>query len=134
MTDAKFLEELKVQADHIADYGAEMYCYGSGCGTSKPLDWVGLTHNNLQVDNCIYYHDDAGDLQVGMLDWGVLACGPLASAVEGGCTSGAQVDIYCEYRDRFVQSFLDSYHEHGGPKLDKERFMTCLDLQRAMSI
>jgi len=121
ITDQKFLEGFKDQSAVAMDYMAEIHCFCSGAGTSCPHDYVGLTHNNLQVDNAIFYRTDANEVDAGMLDWGVLACGPLISAVQGGCISGAQVHIFIEYRDKFIQAFIDSYAEHGGPKLDLDR-------------
>lgn len=130
-TDIAFLEEVKAQTANIKDFQAEMHCFAVGCGTENPNDYVVLTHNNCQVDNCIYHHLENGDLDVGMLDWGVLACGPFIQAIMGGCISGAQEHIFIEYKDRFIQAALDSYEENGGPKLDVERMKVACDLQVA---
>eukprot|EP00930_Biecheleria_cincta_P055349 TRINITY_DN41675_c0_g1_i1.p1 TRINITY_DN41675_c0_g1~~TRINITY_DN41675_c0_g1_i1.p1 ORF type:complete len:570 (+),score=136.51 TRINITY_DN41675_c0_g1_i1:89-1798(+) len=129
ITSKAWLDELKSQIDIMRDFGAEIHCFSSGCGMPTPNDYIVLTHNNLQVDNCIYHHDDANELQVGMLDWGVLACGPFISSIMMGCVSGAQVDVFIEYYERFVQAAVDSYHEHGGPKLDMERMKIASELQ-----
>eukprot|EP00971_Amphidinium_carterae_P065222 1292620-Amphidinium_carterae.1 len=43
-----------------------------------------------QVDNAFFWRDETGTVQVGLLDWGVLGCGPVANALQG-CISGAQV-------------------------------------------
>jgi len=134
ITDKKFLEELRDQILNVSDFSAEIYCFCSGTDMPSPHDYVGLTHNNCQVDNCIYHRTDANELDVGMLDWGVLACGPFASAIQGGCISGAQVHIYCEYRDKFIEAFMDSYQEHGGPALDLERMKLAVSLQAAQGV
>lgn len=123
-----WLAGVKDEVENIKDFGAEIYSYGAGCGTTDPNDYVVLTHNNCQVDNCIYYHHDSGDLDVGMLDWGVLSCGAFINSICGGCCSGAQADIFVEYKERFIKRALDSYEENGGPKLDYERMSTAWDL------
>uniref|UniRef100_A0A7S2FSA5 Uncharacterized protein n=1 Tax=Alexandrium andersonii TaxID=327968 RepID=A0A7S2FSA5_9DINO len=118
--DAGFLEKWKGDVLNYMNYPNETGLYLSGGGAENPLDYVGLTHNNLQIDNAFFYHDDGG-LQVGLLDWGVLACGPLAGSVQG-CISGATVEVLLEKRDDFLRAFIDSYAENGGPTLDFERF------------
>lgn len=131
ITDKQFLEWLKGRMMVYSDFGTEIFCYNSGAGTPNPLDYIVLTHNNCQVDNCIYFRTDENEIDVGMLDWGVLACGPFISAICSGCLSGASVDIYVEYYERFIQAALDSYEEHGGPKLDFDRMKIGHDLSVA---
>jgi len=128
ITDKKWLEEVKAQSEVMTDFQTEMHCFFSGCGEPSPNDYIVLTHNNGQVDNCIYYHKEDGSLDAGMLDWGVLACGPFINAISGGCVSGAQVDIYIEYKERFIRAACDSYAENGGPFLDIDRLMVAFDL------
>merc|ERR1719450_1541494 len=60
-----------------------------------------------------------------------MGCGPLISSVQGGCISGAQVDIFCEHREKFIQAAVDAYAENGGPQLDMARMVTGCDLQVA---
>merc|ERR1712039_334461 len=110
----------------------EINCYCSGAGTGAPNDYVCFTHNNLQVDNAIYYHNDANELEVGMLDWGAMSCGPFIGSIQGGCISGSTVEVYCEHREKFIQCAVDAYRDNGGPSLDMERMMTGCDLQVAM--
>lgn len=133
ITDAKWLEEVKDDIANVKDFQAEIYSYASGCDTENPLDYIVLTHNNLQVDNCIYFRNDANELDVGMLDWGILACGPLVMSVAGGCIGQASVDIYVDNYRTWIQAAVDSYHAEGGPKLDLERVFTASDLAMALS-
>merc|ERR1712061_264232 len=116
---------------NVMDYDFEIHCFNSGAGTSNPYDYVGLTHNNLQIDNCFFYHTDTNELEVGMLDWGALCCGPLAGAIQGGCISSAEKDIYKEYRDAWLQAAIDNYAENGGPKLDLDRLRLMVNLEVA---
>jgi len=128
IVDKKWLEDLKNQISVIMDYSYEIHCYCSGADTPCPNNYVGFTHNNLQVDNAIFYHDDQNELKVGMLDWGAMGCGPLISSIVNGCISGAQVDVFVEKREDFIKACVDSYAENGGPSLDMERMVTACDL------
>jgi len=131
ITEKAWLEELKDRVGIILDYGNEIHCYCCGAGTASPNDYVGFTHNNLQVDNAIFYHDDDNALKVGMLDWGAMGCGALINSIVGGCISGAQVDVFCEHREGFIRAAVDAYAENGGPKLDMERMLIACDLHIA---
>merc|ERR1712187_167820 len=55
VTDKKYLEEWKEQMLHVMDYETEIHCFCCGAGTPSPNDYVVLTHNNLQIDNCYFY-------------------------------------------------------------------------------
>mmetsp|Transcript_58695 Transcript_58695/g.109882 ORF Transcript_58695/g.109882 Transcript_58695/m.109882 type:complete len:641 (+) Transcript_58695:61-1983(+) len=119
--DTAFLSKWKEEILEIADYGGEIHCFLSGAGTSSPNDYVGLTHNNLQIDNAFFWRNEQDLVEVGLLDWGILTCGPLAGAVQG-CISGASTEVLLEHRDAFLEAFLSSYEQNGGPSLDRERF------------
>mmetsp|Transcript_50376 Transcript_50376/g.92264 ORF Transcript_50376/g.92264 Transcript_50376/m.92264 type:complete len:570 (+) Transcript_50376:78-1787(+) len=133
VANKNWLQEVKDDIANVKDFQAEIYSYCAGCGTENPNDYVVLTHNNLQVDNCIYFRDDANELDVGMLDWGILACGPFINSVQGGCLGQCFVDLYVENYRTWIQAAVDSYHEEGGPKLDLERMFTAADLLMALS-
>lgn len=94
-------------------------------------DYVGLTHNNLQIDNAFFWRNEQNEVEVGLLDWGILGCGPLSGAMQG-CISGASTEVLLEHRDAFLRAFIDSYAENGGPRLDLERFKIMSNLQMLM--
>jgi len=131
ITDKKWLEDWKEKMLNVMDFEAEIGAFGMGAGTPSPNDYVCLTHGNLQIDNAYFIRDEQNELQVGMLDWGATSCGPFIGAVQGGCISGAQVEVYIEHRDAFLQAALDSYEAHGGPKLDLDRARTTCNLMIA---
>mmetsp|Transcript_35483 Transcript_35483/g.81203 ORF Transcript_35483/g.81203 Transcript_35483/m.81203 type:complete len:1148 (-) Transcript_35483:189-3632(-) len=130
VTDEAFLSEWKEDAMDLLDYQVEIHCFMNGAGTSDPHDYVALTHNNLQVDNAFFWRDETGTVQVGLLDWGVLGCGPVANALQG-CISGAQEHVYQDHLDTFLTSFIDAYADNGGPRLDLERLRTMMLLHAA---
>merc|ERR1719507_2316344 len=111
------------------DYSVEVGCFMMGAGTSSPSDYVCLTHNNLQIDNAYFWHGEDNDLEVGLLDWGVLACAPFAAAVQG-CISGAEYEVLLEHREDFLDTAVSSYALYGGPQLDDDRSKQMSDLQQ----
>jgi len=121
--DPGFLAEWKETVLDLMEYSHEIFWFASGGGTANPNDWMVLTHNNLQVDNAFFWRDDSNEVQVGLLDWGVLGCAPVSMPLQG-CISGAQVHVLEEYIDAFIKAFLDSYAESGGPQCDCERLKT----------
>mmetsp|Transcript_93824 Transcript_93824/g.201443 ORF Transcript_93824/g.201443 Transcript_93824/m.201443 type:complete len:588 (+) Transcript_93824:68-1831(+) len=127
ITDAKFLDDWMAKAQIMCEYGNEIGCFCLGAYAENPNDYVGLTHNNLQIDNAFFWRNEDDKVEVGLLDWGVLGCGPLMGAIQG-CISGAQVEVLLGHRDNFLRGFIDSYAENGGPTLDFERMVIMNDL------
>eukprot|EP00747_Dinoflagellata_sp_TGD_P212983 gnl/TRDRNA2_/TRDRNA2_86009_c0_seq1.p1 gnl/TRDRNA2_/TRDRNA2_86009_c0~~gnl/TRDRNA2_/TRDRNA2_86009_c0_seq1.p1 ORF type:complete len:625 (-),score=110.48 gnl/TRDRNA2_/TRDRNA2_86009_c0_seq1:103-1779(-) len=121
ITDKAFLEKWKADMLHYMNYMVEVDCFNRGAFQPNPNDYVGLTHNNLQIDNAFFWRNEDNKVEIGLLDWGVLACSPLSNSIQG-CISGASVEVLLEHRDNFLQAFIDSYAEHGGPRLDFETF------------
>lgn len=126
ITDARFLQQWKDQILHVMDYGVEL-----GIFQIMDHDYVALTHNNLQIDNAFFWRNEANEVQVGLLDWGILACGSVAGAIQG-CISGAQYEVLVERLDEFLRTFADSYAENGGPRLDLEKLRLLYLLQVAL--
>mmetsp|Transcript_35157 Transcript_35157/g.81624 ORF Transcript_35157/g.81624 Transcript_35157/m.81624 type:complete len:590 (+) Transcript_35157:57-1826(+) len=127
VTDKTWLEQWKMELTCFMDYNFEVHCFSSGGGTEEPNDWVVLTHNNLQIDNAFFWKNETGEMEVGLLDWGVLACSPCANAIQG-CISGASVEVLLGHRDAFLWAFIDSYAENGGPFLDFDRLQSINNL------
>jgi len=131
ITDKSFLEKWKTEMLHVMEYGIEIDCYCRGAGTKAPNDYVCLTHNNLQIDNAFFWRNESNEVEVGLLDWGVLACSPLVGALQG-CISGAELDVLVEHHQSFIKAALDAYADSGGPTLDFERVRTMFFLQVGM--
>merc|ERR1719382_999302 len=109
ITDPDFLAQWKKDIFVIKDFQSEIGVFQMGGGVpGAGVDYVGLTHNNLQIDNAFFWRNEQNEVEVGLLDWGVLNCGPLAGAIQG-CISGAQVEVLIEHRGAFLQAFIDEY-------------------------
>lgn len=86
-------------------------------------DYVALGHANLNADNAYFWRDEAGQLDCGIIDWGGFAAGPLGHKM-WWCFNCADFDNIQESLDKYINVFIEVYQEHGGPKLDKQRFKT----------
>mmetsp|Transcript_3478 Transcript_3478/g.12822 ORF Transcript_3478/g.12822 Transcript_3478/m.12822 type:complete len:520 (-) Transcript_3478:170-1729(-) len=128
VSDVQWLEQWKSEALHFMEYGSEVTLFCMGEGTSEPKDYITFTHNNLQIDNAYFWRREDGTVEAGLLDWGVLACQPFASAVQG-CISGADMEVLLEHREAFLETAVDSYLLYGGPKLNLERMVMMNNLQ-----
>lgn len=125
ITDAAFLQQWKAELLHIMDYQVEMSMF-----QIMDPDYVALTHNNLQIDNAFFWRDENDDVQVGLLDWGVLCCSPLSGAIQG-CISGAPYEVLVEELDNLLTMFIESYSVNGGPALSHASLKTMFMLQVA---
>lgn len=114
ITDERFLSEWKGQVLHCAEYQQEI-----GIFKRMNPDYVTLTHNNLQIDNAFFWRDEAGEVEVGCLDWGILTCFDVAASLQG-CLTGMLYDDFEAHFDDLVVEFLRSYEENGGPRLDPD--------------
>lgn len=91
------------------------------------LNYVALSHANLNVDNAFFWRDRQGKLDCGALDWGGFGTGCL----------GHKIWWYlmcCEWEDldrnlgHYLETFLTVYHKGGGPVLDLEVLMMMVKL------
>lgn len=88
----------------------------------KDVDYTGLCHPNLNIDNAWFWRDEAGELNVGLLDWGGAGQMSIAQALSGMLMM-PDPDIYLELRRDVVYTFVKEYAEHGGLKLDADKLL-----------
>ena len=80
-------------------------------------NYVAMCHWNMNVDNGWFWYDEAGELQVGLMDWGSVGQMHLAQAFFG-MTCGALPSFLNEQRDRLVILLAQEYTRLGGPAID----------------
>ena len=95
-------------------YMAEMNYWGHA-----DKDYVVFAHNNLNVDNAYFWRNEAGDLELGVFDWGSMGSKCLGYKMWWW--------LYCqdfEDTDANMESYLEcvvsSLKDSGGPSLEKE--------------
>jgi len=94
-------------------------------------DMVALAHWNTHIDNAWFWRDGAGDLQAGLLDWGMCRQMNFAMALWGGLSGGNQA-FWHGPADAVIDHFLAELAAHGGPSIDPALFRLHLDLSVGM--
>jgi hypothetical protein len=83
-------------------------------------DYISLTHNNLNVDNAFFWRNEEGEMELGVLDWGSTGQRSLGFKMWWWLYC-SDFDVLTEKMDDYLQCFVDTYAEYGGPVLDKAK-------------
>jgi hypothetical protein len=94
-------------------------------------NFIALCHWNTNIDNAWFWRDASGELQCGLLDWGLVRQMNVAAALWGGLC-GTVTEVWDTRLDELLGLFADVLHEHGGPRLDLAELELHLDLSVAM--
>lgn len=81
------------------------------------IDYTGLCHVNLNIDNAWFWRDDAGTLHAGLLDWGGAGQASLAQALSGMLMM-PEPEKYISLVDRVIDAFIGECVKEGCPILD----------------
>jgi hypothetical protein len=93
--------------------------------------FVALCHWNTHIDNAWFWRDAAGEVQCGLLDWGMVRQMNVAYGIWGG-VCGASPDIWEHRLDALLAHFVETLAAEGGPRLEVEELSLHLDLSAAM--
>mmetsp|Transcript_6958 Transcript_6958/g.19663 ORF Transcript_6958/g.19663 Transcript_6958/m.19663 type:complete len:657 (+) Transcript_6958:66-2036(+) len=85
------------------------------------LDYVSLGHNNLNADNAYFWRDEHGKLDCGVIDWGGFGEGPLGHKM-WWTFNCADFEQFQRCLPNYIDVFIATYREAGGPQLDGEIF------------
>ena len=94
-------------------------------------DFIALNHFNAHIDNAWFWRDAGGVLQCGLLDWQRARQMNVAYALWGGLC-GASLDVWNNHLAELLSLFIDEFHAHGGPLLDRAELTLTLNLYAAM--
>jgi hypothetical protein len=94
-------------------------------------DFIGLCHWNGHIDNAWFWRDAGGQMQCGLLDWGMVRQMNLAASVWGSL-SGAGTAMLDRHLDELLALYAGQLQAHGGPRLDPEDLRLHFDLSVAM--
>ncbi len=88
----------------------------------RDVDYTGLCHPNLNIDNAWYWRDGSGELRVGLIDWGGAGQMSIAQAF-CGMLMMPDPDTYLELRDDVMATFIAEYVANGGLPLDLDELL-----------
>lgn len=86
------------------------------------VDYTGLCHPNLNIDNAWYWRDQAGTLQVGLLDWGGVGQMSIAQALSGMLMM-PDPDSYVRLVHDVICTFITEYEQKSGLALDPDELL-----------
>jgi len=123
--DEAFLTKFRKTMMTLQAYAAELNFWKN----NNP-DYVALTHQNLNVDNAYFWRDADGKLDLGVFDWGGMGASSLGHKMWWWvyCTD---FPVFQANLPKYIDCFVASYKEAGGPELDKET-MTMMTIITAM--
>lgn len=90
-------------------------------------DLVALCHWNTNIDNAWFWRDAAGEMQCGLLDWGMVRQMNLAYGIWGGFC-GAEPRIWNAHIDELLALFVATLEANGGPRIALSKLKLHLDL------
>ena len=126
LADPAFIAKLEADAVRLLRHEADIRRF-----LHADPDLIALCHWNTNIDNAWFWRDGAGELQAGLLDWGMVRQMNVGYGLWGGLC-GANPDIWEAHLDDLLVLFIDTLHAHGGPRLGLERLKLHLDLSAAM--
>jgi len=120
VTDSNFQAKFEKTLLTLNAYAAETSYW-----RHKNPDFIAMTHNNLNVDNAFWWRDEDGKLDIGLFDWGHMSARSIGFKIWWWVYCGDH-DTLTANLDCYLQCFIETYHEYGGPLLDKEELKTQL--------
>ena len=86
------------------------------------VDYTGLCHPNLNIDNAWFWRDQAGVLQVGLLDWGGVGQMSIAQALSGMLMM-PDPGSYVRLVHEVIGTFVTEYEHKTGFVLDPDELL-----------
>ena len=86
------------------------------------VDYTGLCHPNLNVDNAWYWREPSGELQVGLLDWGGAGQMSIGQALSGMLMM-PEPHTYLPLVREMIALFVTEYEKNGGLALDVDELL-----------
>jgi len=81
-------------------------------------DYLALGHQNLNMDNAYFWRDGDGKLDCGLFDWGGFGYSLGMPRKIWWCLNCSDFDDTKAHLQEYISTFVEKYHEHGGPLLD----------------
>lgn len=86
------------------------------------VDYTGLCHPNLNIDNAWFWRDEGGALHAGLLDWGGAGQLSIAQALSGMMMM-PEPERHIDLVELVLDTFVAGLAAAGGPALDRGRLL-----------
>ncbi|MEZ5743956.1 MAG: hypothetical protein R3D89_09620 [Sphingomonadaceae bacterium] len=94
-------------------------------------DFIALCHWNTNIDNAWFWHNDSGELQCGLLDWGMARQMNVGFGLWGGLSASDPAMLAAEL-DALLDHYAGELAARGGPRLDPALLGLHFDLSVAL--
>mmetsp|Transcript_20043 Transcript_20043/g.37694 ORF Transcript_20043/g.37694 Transcript_20043/m.37694 type:complete len:201 (+) Transcript_20043:1117-1719(+) len=81
--------------------------------------YISLAHSNMNVDNAYFWRNEKDELELGVFDWGGMGARSLGFKLWWWLYCG-DFEVLDANMDKYLDCYVSSYAEAGGPTLDKE--------------
>jgi hypothetical protein len=88
----------------------------------EDVDYTGLCHPNLNLDNAWFWRDAEGALKVGLIDWGGAGQMSIAQALSGMLMMPIP-ELHLKLVRQTIDAFIDEHERRGGLRLDREKLL-----------
>ena len=126
-TKPEFLETFRADVLFGLEHADELAAW-----LHSDVDYVGLCHPNLNLDNAWFWHDAEGELQAGLLDWGMTRQMAYAQAITG-MLMFPEPEGYRDLVRDVLRVFIAELAREGGPRLDEAKMRQQLQVSLFMS-
>lgn len=116
-TDSAFLQRWREDVLFGLKHKDEVVAY-----LHQNVDYTGLCHPNLNIDNAWFWRDASDELKVGLLDWGGVGQLSIAQAISGMLMM-PEPEVHVRLVHDVINIFIDEYFAHGGLRLDAEELL-----------
>merc|ERR1719343_1730039 len=82
--------------------------------------YVAITHVNMNVDNAYFWRTPSGELDLGVLDWAGMGSQCLGHKLWWWLYC-ADFENFKSFLPQYIDAFIATYQQYGGPQLDKEK-------------
>lgn len=112
--DETFLEKFRITMLTMNAYRGELNFW-----KHSNVDYIAITHQNMNVDNAYFWRKPDGRLDIGVFDWGGMGAFSLGHKLWWWLYC-SEFEFFTKNVHTLLDKFIETYEEWGGPRLDKD--------------
>lgn len=129
----KFMEKSRFQKAMSEAYEMSKYIQEISFYQMLIPEYRSLAHPNAQIDNAMFWKNESGVLECGLIDWGGASFAPVSFTLAGSWI-GAEPGFLLEHEQKLLRFFADEYREVTNVELDFEQLYQNFKLCQAAGI